>query len=109
VINESIVVFSGDSLRVREDVRVTINCSNLIDQAINAGFPNPTVTWIKDGLPVTNATPSNVVISADNRFCIIDTLMARGGQLGNDGNYSCEVCTGVNCTIKETCLALCGE
>ena len=111
VINESLVVFSGDPVRVREYVRVTINCSNLIDEAINAGFPNPTVTWTKDGIALTNNSQPNVVISADNRLCIItDTLLAVGGQLGNGGNYSCEVCTtGVDCMVGPTCVAVCGE
>jgi len=110
VVDESIVVSSGDPVRVREDVRVTINCSNLIDQAINAGFLNPTISWTKDGVPLTNGSQPSVVISADNRLCIItNTLMGVGGQLGNDGSYSCEVCTGVNCTINESCLAICGE
>ena len=113
VVNESVVVFVGEPVTVREDVRVTINCSNVIQQARDAGFTNPNITWYKDGFVLTNATAPNVVISEDKTLCIItDTLLAVGGQVGNDGNYTCEVCAGTssNCIRPiPPCIAVCGE
>ncbi len=77
MINESLVVFVGEPVVVGEDVRVTINCSQLIDEAIAGGIPNPTVTWFRDGNELTHTTVTNVEISADMRLCIItDTLLA---------------------------------
>ena len=113
VINGSVVVFVGEPVVVGEDVRVTIDCSQLIDEAIADGIPNPTVTWFRDGDKLTNATVTAVEISADMRLCIItDTSLAVGGQLGNDGQYTCEVCedpTDKNCRNATTSNAICGE
>ena len=113
VVNESVVVFVGEPVVVGEDVRVTIDCSRLIDETIAGGIPIPTVTWFRNGNQLTNATVTNVQISADMRLCIItDTLLAVGGQLGNEGNYSCQVCansTDPNCRNGTTCNAVCGE
>ena len=113
MVNESLVVFVGEPVVVGEDVRVTIDCSRLIDEAIAGGIPNPTVTWFRDGNELVNATVINVEISADMRLCIItDTLLAVGGQLGNEGNYSCRVCadpTAQNCRNETTCNAVCGK
>ena len=106
-------MFVGEPIVVGEDVRVTIDCGPLIDEAIAGGIPNPTVTWFRDGNKLTNATVTNVEISADMRLCIItDTLLAVGGQLGNEGNYSCQVCedpTNQNCMNETTCNAVCGK
>ena len=112
MVNESLVVFVGEPVVVGEDVRVTIDCSRLIDEAIAIGIPNPTVTWFRYGNELTNATVTNVEISADMRLCIItDTILPVGGQLGNEGNYSCQVCEDVteNCRNKTTCSAVCGK
>ena len=103
-------VFVGDPILVREDVRVTIDCGRLINNSIANGL-DPNVTWFKDGVPITNGSEVNVVISADRRFCIItDTLKAVGGQLGNDSFYSCEVCKldTDNCRVSNTPPS-CGE
>ena len=47
------------------------------------------------------------------RLCIItDTLLAVDGQLGNEGNYSCQVCADPgdqNCRIETICNAVCGK
>ena len=108
MVNESLVVFVGEPIRVGERVRVTIDCSSLIDEAIDNSIPNPTVTWFKDGAELSNAY---VEISADKRFCIItDTLFAVGGQLGNAaGQYTCEVCDNTICMNKTSNLFVCGK
>ena len=114
MINDSLVLFVGESIVVGEDVRVTIDCSEVIDPVIFSGIPNPTIRWLKDGAELTaNRSAPNVDISADRRRLIItDTVLAVGGQVGNDGNYTCEVCddpTDVNCRNQTTCNAVCGE
>ena len=108
------VLFVGEPIVVGEDVRVTIDCSEVIDPVIAGGISNPTIRWIKDGAELTgNGSAPNVDISADRRRLIItDTLLAVGGQIGNDGNYTCEVCdnpTDVNCRNRPSCIAVCGE
>ena len=114
MINDSVVLFAGEPIVVGEDVQVTIDCSEVIDPVIAGGIPNPTIAWIKDGAELTgNGSAPNVEISADRRHLIItDTLLAVGGQLGNDGNYTCEVCDdsiNVNCRNRTSCIAVCGE
>ena len=113
MVNESVVVFVGEPVTVKEDHRVTINCSNLIQQARDDGITNPIITWYKDGVVLSNGTAARVLISKDRSLCIItDTLLAVGGQVGTDGNYTCEVCppdTSNNCTSRSTCQAVCGE
>ena len=100
----------GEPVTVGDDVRVTIDCSPLIDDAIDNGIPNPTVTWFKDGAELSNAYVPKVEISADKRFCIItDTLLAVGGQFGNAGQYTCEVCDGTICMNKTSRLFVCGK
>ena len=112
VINNSVVVSVGEPVITPEDVRVTIDCSPLIDEvAASTGIPNPTVTWFKDGAVLMTGTAISVEISDDGRFCVItDTLLAVGGQLGTDGTYSCEVCsTPINCQTNDTGAVVCGE
>ena len=112
VINKSVVVFVGEPVTVRQGVRVTIDCSNLI-QARDGGITNFNVTWYKDGIVLSNGSATHVLISKDRSLCIItDTLLAAGGQIGTDGNYTCEVCpsgSSGNCTSRNTCQAVCGE
>ena len=105
------VVFVGEPVTVRQDVRVTINCSEVIERVIaSTNVSNPDITWYKDGRPITNGSELNVVLSSDSRLCIItDTLMAVGGQLGTDGNYTCEVCTNETCAGNGTNTTVCGE
>ena len=106
-------MFSGEPVTVRDDERVTIDCSEVIDRAIMSGIPNPAVNWLKDGIVLDmNGSTPNVVISGDRRRLIItDTLLVVGGQLGNEGNYTCDVCTDFmdpNCNIT-TPVCVCGE
>ena len=112
VINMSLVVFVGEPVIVPEDIRVTIDCGQVIDKvAASSGIANPTVTWYKDGTVLMTGTAINVEISDDGRFCVItDTLLAVGGQLGTDGVYSCEVCsTPTNCEERNSTNDVCGE
>ena len=92
MVNVSVGVFVGEPVTVGEDVRVTIDCSPLIDEAINNGILNPTVTWFKDRAELSNGSAPNVEISADRRRLIItNTSLAVGGRLGTEGNYTCKV------------------
>ena len=110
VINESVVVFIGEPVIVGEDERVTIDCGQLIDKVIDSGIANPSVTWCKDGFPLTTGSAVNVVISPDNRFCTItDTLLAVGGQIGTNGNYTCKVCNTSACREETSSLSVCGK
>ena len=102
----------GELVITPEDIWVTIDCGQLIDEvASTTNVTNPTVTWYKDGAVLITGSAINVEISDESRLCIItDTLLAVGGQLGTDGNYSCEVCsTPTNCQRNDTCAAVCGE
>ena len=110
-IDKSVYVHvGGPPITVNERQRVTINCSILIDRAINNGFPNPDVRWYKDGTRISNGTEVNVIISKDERLCIItDTLVAVGGQVGNDGNYTCEVCSNNTCIYEPVIIHVCGK
>ena len=110
VVNETVVVFVGEPVIVREDVQVTINCSQLIDEAINNGISNPNVTWYKDGVAITNSSHMNIFISADDRLCIItDTSLSIDDQLGTAGNYTCEVCNTTGCINETTSQFVCGK
>ena len=113
MINNSLAVFVGEPILASTELRVTIDCSPLIDQAIiNASIPDPVVRWFRDGVELSNGSATNVEISADRRILIISaTAVSVGGQLGNDGSYTCDVCTNntnPNCTI-ETEAIICGE
>ena len=104
------LVIIGKPIVVEEDVGVTIDCSPLIDEAIACGIPNPTVTWFRDGNEL-NGSVANVEISADMRLCIINEAV--GGRLGNEGNYSCQVCADPidqNCRNRTTHVnVVCGK
>ena len=109
----SVVVLAGEPLITKvEGIRVTIDCGQLIDEMVDTtGITNPIVTWFKDGDILRNRTASNVIVSANQRFCVIvDTFFALGSQLGTDGNYSCEVCSShTNCQRNDTSVAICGK
>jgi len=112
VVNESVVASVGEPVLVREGVRVIINCSELINRAINDGVPNPTVTWFKDRFTLSNGSLLYIAILDDNRLCIIAyTLFLVGGQLGRGGFYTCKVCRNIttNCMDSTTPVYSCGE
>ena len=116
VVNGSVFVFVGETVRVKEDIQVIIDCSQLIDAVINNGISNHTVTWFKDGIPITNESTVNTVITADNKFCIInDTVLAGDDQVGSSsnfgtgGNYTCEVCNVTTCVDMTSPQIVCGK
>ena len=111
---ESVVVFVGEPVIVEEDLQVIIDCGQMIDAAIfSTEMPAPVITWYKDETPLSNGSALNVVISSDNRSCIItNTSLAVGGQFGTDGIYTCEVCadmTMINCSTNQTNVRVCSE
>ena len=110
VVNGSVAVFVGENVVVKEDVRVMIDCSQLIDAIMDNRVSNTTITWYKDGFPITNGSALNVKISADYRHCIItNTLLALGGrQLRTDGDYTCGVCNITTCINKSSSVIICG-
>ena len=111
MIDNKVFKHIGETISVGVQVHATIDCGPLIDNATTHGFSNPTVKWYKDGLRLSNGSAANVLLSEDDRLCIISsTLTAVGGQVGNDGNYTCEVCDNGNACISEhTILYVCGE
>ena len=94
------VVFVGEPIVVPENIQVTIDCGQLIDQAIMMGGV-ANITWRKNGRIIVNDSEVNVVLSPDNRTIIItDTFLGTPAQVGTDGLYSCEVCE----SIGGTCM-----
>ena len=98
---------------MREDVEVNIDCGQQIDDVINMTGVNPSVTWFKNGMILTNGSERNIVISQDKRQCIIEqTSLAVGGDLGTSGNYICEVCAGdgtADCMTNSSRQIVCGK
>ena len=73
----SVVMFAGEPVITPEDIRVTIDFGQLIDEVVNTtGITNPNVTWFHDRRALLdNRSVINVLISADKRFCVItDTV-----------------------------------
>ena len=101
MVNNSIFVSVGELIRVGEDIQVTIDCGQLIDDAINSGVQNPTVNWYDNhGTPIDGRyTFSNAVISADGRQCTIPHT-SLPHRIGMDGNYTCQVCSDANTCIN---------
>ena len=91
-IEPTVVVYVGYPIVFGDDVQATIDCSPLIDTAINNGTSNPIVTWYKNGVEVLNRSTPNVEISADRRLLKITESFPTGGQIGSDSIYTCEVC-----------------
>ena len=103
VINDSVILFVGEPIILGEDVRVTIDCSPVIDPVIASGIPNPIIRWIKDGAELTGNGSSPVdKISADKRRLIITSLPV-SSPIPTEFNYTCLVCddlTYVNCRSR---------
>ena len=124
VLNGSANVLIGQTIKVEEDVEVVIDCSKLIDAAINDRTSNPNVTWYKNEIPIVNGSTINTVISSDNRLCIInntlltgsddaigidDNIGSAGVDFGTSGNYTCEVCNISVCMSLTSTKVVCGE
>ena len=103
----------GEDATVREGVEINIDCGRQIDDVINMTGVNPSVTWFKNGIILTNGSERNIVISQDKRQCIISaTSLAVGGELGTSGNYICQVCAGngnVDCLVNSSHQIVCGK
>ena len=109
VVNNRVRVNVGQDVIVnREGIRVTIDCTQLIN---NIGVHKPTVNWYKDGVTITDGSAVNVIISNNNRLCIItNTLLYNFRQVGTSGNYTCKVCDGTtNCISKNSTHVVCGK
>ena len=103
----------GESATVGEDEEVIIDCGPLIEIVLNLTGVYPAVTWRKNDIILTNGSEKSVVISQDGRFCIITaTSLARGGELGTGGNYTCRVCGGdgtADCILDTSHQVVCGK
>ena len=114
VVNDSVFAFVGDSVVVREDIRVTIDCGRLIDDSvINNGIQNPLVTWYDNfGNSVNNRHTNYTEISVDGRQFTLTISSNIGGAafFRLDGNYTCEVCSRQRtCINRTTTIYICGE
>ena len=111
MIDNKVFKHIGETIVVGENVHATIDCGPLIDNTTAQGFSNPMVKWYKNGVQLANASAANVLLSEDKRLCIIsNTLIAVGGQVGTDGNYTCEVCDNSSTCVSEyTLFYVCGE
>ena len=95
----------GQSVSLNENKHVIIDCGPLINDTITD------VVWYKDGLKITNGSVTDVVISENERECIItEASIAAGAKPGNNGDYTCEVCSDSStCTNSTTSVYVCGE
>ena len=112
--DNTIVVAIGENAVVQENVKVTMDCIALIDHLKALGEENPTVTWSKNEVLLSNLSQTNVYISQDNRYCIISaTQETVGGQLGTTGNYTCRVCSpnidGLSCEQNTSSQTVCSK
>ena len=97
----------GQDVKLGTGKRVIIDCGPLIDASEVA---EPNVNWYHNENELSRGSVLNVVISQDNRLCIItETALDVGGQLGNGGIYTCEVCHNMNtCRGNSTIIDVCG-
>ena len=114
VVNDSVFVFVGEPVTVGEGVRVTIDCSQLIDEATNNGSKNFTITWYNPyGTPHNDSCSTYFNVSADSMQLIFPNTsvsLAIDGHLVVDGNYTCEVCGDTDaCINRSTLLYVCSE
>ena len=111
--DNTIVVAIGENVVVQENVKVTMDCIELIDDLKDQGEDNPIVIWSKNEHSLTsNLSQTNVYISHDKRYCIISaTQLAVGGQLGTTGNYTCRVCSrsSDSCEQNTSSPIVCGK
>ena len=100
-------VVIGQDIKLGTGERVIIDCGLLID---NSEVPHLSVNWYHNKLSLSNGSVPDVVISQNRRQCIItETAVPSGGQLGNGGTYTCEVCNDLNtCRSNSTTIDVCG-
>ena len=101
------IIDIGQNIKLGTDEQIIINCGPLIDAT---KMTNRMVNWTHDSNPLSNGSVPDVVISQDERRCILnETVLAVGSQLGNSGNYTCEVCSDQNtCMSSSTIIDICG-
>jgi len=108
-----VTIANPETIVVKENIKVTIDCEPVIDYVRNSVGLNPRVVWYKNGIILTNGSEVNVYISRDNRLVVISrTSVAEGGQLGTSGNYRCCACAGdsnVDCFCNTTTKTVCGK
>ena len=99
VIGQDVILGTGE--------RVIIDCGLLID---DSELSDLNVNWYHNTLSLSNGSVPDIVISQDRRLCIItETAVPIGGQLGNGGTYTCEVCNNLNtCRSNSTTIDVCG-
>ena len=87
-----------------------IDCGQIIDSAATEGRIAK-ITWYKNGRTIKNGSEINAVVAADKRsFIITDTLLGTPAQVGTEGIYSCEVCTGdKTCVEKTSVMEICSK
>ena len=100
-------IFVGENVKVGVGKQIIMDCGPLIDAT---EVTIEMINWIHNANPLSNESAPNVVISQDTRQCIItETSLSFGGQLGNGGNYTCEVCSDLNtCMSNSSIIDVCG-
>jgi len=102
----SFVAFIGEPIVVPENVRVTIDCGPVIDQA-NMSGEIFNITWRKNGRIIFNCSEVNVVLAPDNKAIVItNTSLGTPARAGTYGIYDCEVC-GAVCFINVSTTKIC--
>ena len=108
--DNTILVAIGENVFVQENVEVTMDCIELIDDLKREGEVNPMITWSKNGLTLSNLSQTNVIITNKKRYCTITvTQLAIGGEFGTSGNYTCQVCDQIGCEQKTSSHIVCGK
>ena len=115
--DNAIIVAIGENVVAHENVKVTMDCKELIDDLKEKGEENPNITWSKDRAPFSNHTFINVYISHNKRYCIISPTIQYihfDGQPGiTDESYTCRVCSRnndeINCEQNTSILTVCGK
>ena len=112
--DNTVRVAIGENVVVQENVEVTMDCLELIDDIKGKGEENPMITWSKNELELSNLSQTNVIITHEKRYCTITaTQLAIGGELGTAGNYTCEVCgrssDQIGCEQKTSSHIVCGK
>jgi len=106
-----LAVFVGTPIIEGEDIQVTIDCGSLIQSVTNESGLISSITWYKNGRTLSNGSATNVILSQDNQLLILtETALSSGGQLGTNGDYTCEVCSNTTDCLNETSIHIvCSE